>query len=128
LQELQVQINGLSEKSMENEILHGKVMTLEVENGKLQTSMETMQNHMDSMDKNIQRNVHASEELRKDMKRVQSSAIGLSGKLGYHSKMVFEMGDTYYQFIMGNVTKYEVRERLVSKGYVVYENRDEDVD
>lgn len=119
----------------ENVSLNAKIVISDAEIAKLRSDVDMSCNRMDLMHENILRNVSVSEELQgiavkmgKDIKKMQTSAIGLSGRMGYHSEMVHEMGDAYYQFIMGNATKYDVRNRLVAKGHVVYQKRDYGVD
>ena len=70
-------------QEMHNEITN-KVAELEMVNAKIE-------HRVDSLDENIQRNTSASEKLRgtvdkmaRDMKKLQTSAVGLSGQMGYH--------------------------------------------
>jgi chromosome segregation ATPase len=136
LENCQLETNAqLSLLCEENVSLNAKIVVSDAEIAKLRSDVDRGCNRMDLMDENISHTVAVSEELHgmavemgKDIKKIQTSAIGLSGKMGYHSEMVHEMGDAYYQFIMGNATKYEVRNRLVAKGYVMYQKRDDDVD
>jgi chromosome segregation ATPase len=118
--------NTKSEKLSQE--INARLSVLCDENAKLRSDVDMCHDRMDLMDESILRNVSVSDDMGKDIKKIQTTAIGLSGKMGYHREMVYEMGDAYYQFIMGNVTKYEVRERLVAKGLVVYKKRDDDVD
>jgi len=119
----------------ENTILNAKMAMLEAENTKLQNDVETNGSRMASMDENISKSISVLEDLHgivgkmgKDMNKLRTSAIGLSGRMSYHSDLVYEMGDAYYQFIMGNATKYDVKKRLLAKGYVAYKKLDDDVD
>ena len=70
------------------------------------------------------------EQWRKSAKieKIQTAAIRLSGRMGYHSEKLYEVSSAYYQFIMGTATKYDVHKRLVAKGYVVYKKGDDGVD
>jgi hypothetical protein len=132
---LQEMHDKIAELSGEVTGLHSKVAELEAVNAKLETNAEMTRRHVDLVDENLQRNVAVSEQLHgimdnmgKDTRKIKTAVIGLSGKMGYHSRLVYEMGDAYYQFIMGNANKYDVKLRLAAKGYVVYEKRDNGVD
>jgi len=75
------------------------------------------------VDENIHRNVSISEDLYgiihkigEDVKETNTMAIGLSGKLGYYHKMTVKICDAYYQYIMGNMTRDNVKTRLSKEG------------
>jgi predicted nucleic acid-binding Zn-ribbon protein len=90
---------------------------------------------LDTVDEAIQRNISMSEQLwgivvrmGRDMKKIQKAAIGLGGRMDYHSDNLYESSSAYYQFIMGTASKYDVHKRLVAKGYVTYKRGDDGVD
>jgi hypothetical protein len=112
-----------------------KVAGLETVNAKTETNAEITRRRLDSVDESIQRNISVSEQLRgivagmgKDMKNIQKAAIGLSGRMDYHSDKLYESSSAYYRFIMGTASKYDVHKRLVAKGYVTYKKGDDGVD
>lgn len=106
-------------------LLHEKVGILEIENTKIHSIIETKQLCMDSMKDNILRNVSMSEdlcvktrELDELVKETHTLQDKIGNKLNRTCKMLLEVGDTYYQFIVGNSTKYDVRKRLHDVGYL----------
>jgi chromosome segregation ATPase len=111
--------------SDENTKLHEKVRKLEMENAKLHSTVETNQHRMDSMEEDILRNVSVSEDLRvktreldelvKDIHILQDK---VSNKVSRHRKMQLELGNVYFQYIMGNATKYDIKKRLNDAGYL----------
>ena len=109
--------NATKDVVLQETKLSNKVAELEMVNAKIEL-------RVDSLDENIQRNTSASEKLRgtvdkmgSDMKKLQTSAVGLSGQMGYHREKLHEL----VQFIMGTATKYEVRKRFLAKGYVTHD-------
>lgn len=99
-------------------ILHEKVGKLEIDNTKLHSIAETNQYRMDSMDENILQNVSLSEDLCIKTRELDVLVKGIHRLQNKIGKMLLEVGNTYYQFIMGNSTKYDVRKRLNDVGYL----------
>jgi histidine ammonia-lyase len=112
-----------------------KVARLEKVNAEMETNAEITRRRLDAMDEAIQRNLSMSEQLQgitvgmgKDMKNIQKAAIGLSGRMDYHSDKLYESSNAYYRFIVGTASKYDVHKRLVAKRYVTYKKGDDGVD
>jgi len=132
--------------SDENTRLHDKIGELETENMKLRTNIEMTQYRMDSMDENVSNNVSVSvdlwdktrdlnelvdetrtsqneiidktRELYELVEETRTSQDKINDKVNSHRKMQLELGDAYYQFIMGNTTKHGVKRRLSDAGYL----------
>jgi chromosome segregation ATPase len=104
--------------SAENTKLQDKVGSLEIENTKLRSNVEMSQHHMDSMDENILRIVSMSEDLCNKTRDLEEFMGVINGKVDNYRKMQLELGNAYYQFIMGNLTNHGVKKRLNNAGYL----------
>lgn len=125
MQEIQ---DKLAEMREEYEELLPKVDVLVKENKELKTRLDMIQYRMDSIDEKVDQGVSVTEtmysgvcRMEDDIKIVQTTSDGFGEKIRKYREMLLEIGDTYFQFVMGRSDRDEVERRFTAKGYLVEE-------
>jgi len=101
-----------------NTKLHDKVDELETENMKLRNDIGMTQYRMDHMNENVSNNVSTSVNLWDKIQELCGLMNKVHDRVNTHCKMQTDVSNTFYQFIMGNITKDDVVKQLDDAGYL----------